>query len=91
MKFEWHENKRLINARDHGIDFQDAMAIFEGDTVTVEDDRFDYGERRFMTLGLLKGNVIAVIHTEEELVMRLISARKATKYEQKTFFEQIAY
>ena len=46
MRFEWDENKRLINIRKHGIDFADVPAIFELDTVTVIDDRFEYGETR---------------------------------------------
>ena len=52
QKFEWGEGKRQINAQKHLIDFADAVDIFQGDTVTVEDDRFDYGEQRFITLGL---------------------------------------
>ncbi len=91
MQFEWDEDKRLANVHKHAIDFQDAIAIFDGDIVIVEDDRFDYGEQRFITLGLLKGRVIAVVHTERGDVTRIISARKATQYEQITYFEQIAY
>jgi hypothetical protein len=90
MQYEWDEQKRLSNARKHGIDFQDAVAIFEGDTVTVEDDRFDYGERRFVSLGRLQGRVIVVVHTEQDQVTRIISARKATKYEQRIYFQGIA-
>jgi uncharacterized DUF497 family protein len=88
--FDWDEDKRLANAQKHGIDFADAAAIFEGDTVTVEDDRFDYGEIRLITLGLLNGRVIAVVHTERGEITRIISARKATKYEQLTYFQQLA-
>jgi uncharacterized DUF497 family protein len=91
QEFDWDEDKRLINAQNHAIDFEDATAIFDGDTVTVEDDRFDYGEQRFITLGLLEGRVIAVVHTERGAITRIISARKATKYEQITYFEQISY
>jgi uncharacterized DUF497 family protein len=89
MKFEWDEQKRITNARKHGIDFRDAIEIFEGDTVMMEDDHFDYGERRFVSLGLLRGRVIAVVHTEHRGVTRIISARKATKYEQRIYFEGI--
>ncbi len=88
--FDWDEDKRLANVKKHVIDFQDAVAIFDGYTVTVEDDRFDYGEQRFITLGLLKGRVIAVVHTERGDLTRIISARKATKYERITYFKQIA-
>ncbi|MGC9396041.1 MAG: BrnT family toxin [Anaerolineae bacterium] len=89
MRFEWDEQKRGNNIRKHSIDFRDAIAIFAGDTVTMEDTRFDYGEQRFVSLGLLKGRVIVVVHTEDKDVIRLISARKATKYEQKIYYKRI--
>lgn len=89
MKFEWDEQKRLINIKKHGIDFVDVPAMFEHDIVTVIDDRFDYGETRYQTLGLLKSRVIMVVHTESETVIRLISARKANKHEEKFYFSQI--
>ncbi len=57
--------------------------------MTVIDDRFEYGEVRYQTLGLLKSRVILVVHTESEIVIRIISARKATKYEEKIYFDQI--
>ncbi len=90
MRFEWDEKKRLINIRKHGIDFIDVPAMFAFDTVTVIDDRFEYGEVRYQTLGLLKSCVILVVHTESETVIRIISARKATKYEEKIYFQQIS-
>ncbi|MBD2624872.1 BrnT family toxin [Trichormus variabilis] len=90
MEFEWDEAKRLANIRKHGIDFIDALSVFNGDTVTVEDDRYDYGEQRFVTFGLLQGRVIAVVYTERSNRTRIISARKATNYEQRTYFEQIS-
>ena len=80
----------LLNIRKHGIDFVDVPAIFELDTVTVIDDRFEYGETRYQTLGLLKARVIMVVHTEAETVIRIISARKANKYEEETYFNQIS-
>jgi uncharacterized protein len=52
--------------------------------VTVDDNRFDYGEERFVTFGLLQGYVVAIVHTESENHIRIIFARKTTKYEQKT-------
>ena len=72
------------------IDFADVPAIFDGDILTVEDERHDSGEQRFVTFGLLKGRVIAVVHTEREDHTRITSARKATKYEQRTYFEQLS-
>lgn len=90
MEFEWDETKRLSNLRKHGIDFIDVPIIFDGDIVTFEDDRLNYGEQRFVTLGLLQGLVMTVVHTEREEYIRIISVRKATKYEQKIYFEQIS-
>ena len=90
MRFEWDEAKRLINLRKHGIDFADVPRLFDGDTVTVIDDRFEYDETRYITFGLLKARVIVVAHTETEDVIRIISARKATKHEEENYFEQIA-
>lgn len=89
MRFEWDEQKRIINIQRHGIDFRDAIDVFAGEIVTVEDARFDYGEQRFVSLGLLKERLIVIVHTETEDVIRFISARKATKYEQKRYFERI--
>ena len=66
MRFEWDENKRLANIRKHGFDFADVSSIFDSDTVTVEDDRYNYGEQRFMTFALLQGRTIAVVHTESD-------------------------
>jgi uncharacterized protein len=88
MEFEWDDSKRTSNLRKHGIDFSDVSAVFSGLIVTVKDDRFDYGEEQFVTFGLLQGQVV-VVHTESEDFIRIISARKATKYEQKNYFEQI--
>jgi uncharacterized DUF497 family protein len=89
MDFDWDEHKRQSNIRDHGIDFLDVPPLFDGYTVTVEDTRVDYGETRYITIGLLKGRTIAVTHTVRGENIRLISARKATKYEEITYFEQI--
>ena len=90
MKFEWDEAKRLSNLRKHGIDFNDVSFVLESDTVTVEDSRYAYGEQRFVMFGLLQGRVIAVVYTERDDSIRIISARKATKYEQRTYFEQLS-
>jgi uncharacterized protein len=90
MEYEWDEAKCLANLRKHGIDFIDVPVVFDGDTLTVEDNRYSYGEQRFVTFGLLQGRVVAVVHTEREDCTRIISARKATKYEQRTYFEEIS-
>jgi uncharacterized DUF497 family protein len=89
VRFEWDEDKRLANIHKHGIDFADVAAVFDGDTVIIEDNRFDYGEQRFVTLGLLKGRVVVIVHTERGGVTRTISVRKATRYEEISYFERI--
>jgi hypothetical protein len=91
MKYEWDEEKNKRNIEKHGIDFNDAKRIFNGYTVTVEDDRFDYPERRFVTFGLMFEIVVAMAHTESEKAIRIISVRKATKNEQKEYFKQVSY
>jgi uncharacterized DUF497 family protein len=90
VRFEWDEAKRESNILKHGIDFTDAEKVFEGGTVTILDDRFDYGEDRFITLGLLDARVVVVIHTETDAVIRIISARKATKNEEISYFKEVA-
>jgi len=90
MEYEWDEAKRLANLYKHGIDFVDVPAVFDGNIVMLEDDRYDYVEQRFVTFGLLQGRVIAVVHTERGDCTRIISARKATKNEQRTYLEQLS-
>jgi len=91
MKFIWDEVKRKSNLAKHGLDFTDVRAVFAGATFTFEDDRFDYGEQRFVTLGLLKGMVVVIAHTERDDTVRIVSMRKATRHEQKTYFHQFAH
>jgi len=87
MKFEWDEAKRRANISRHGLDFLDVIHIFDGQTVSFEDDRFEYDEQRFITIGLLGIRVILVVHTFIGTdTIRIISARKATKHEQQRFF-----
>lgn len=90
MEFDWDEAKRLANLDKHGIDFIDVPDVFDGDIVTVEDDRYSYGEQRFITFGVLQGRVIAVVHTNCGECIRIISARKATKYEQRTYLKEVS-
>lgn len=89
MKFTWDEAKRAQNLKAHGIDFQDAASVFEGITYTFEDDRFSYREQRFVTLGLLAGNPVSIVHSETAYEIRIISFRKATKREAQIYFESL--
>jgi uncharacterized protein len=90
MEFEWDEAKRLSNLDKHGIDFLYVEEVFDSNIVTVEDERSNYGERRFMTFGLLQGRVVVVVYTDRGDTVRLISVRKASKYEQRTYYAQIS-
>ena len=89
MDFSWSERKRSLNLEEHGLDFIDAPSVFEGLTYTYEDDRSSYGEQRFVTLGLLSGVPVSIAHTEDDLEIRVISFRKATRREAEIYFSQI--
>ena len=89
MKFIWSERKRSLNLKAHGLDFIDAARVFEGAAYTFEDDRFDYSEQRFETLGLLAGIPVSIVHTETAHEVRVISFRKATKREAEIYFNQV--
>lgn len=89
MRFTWDERKRRSNLRDHGIDFRDLPRIFEGPTYTFEDDRFDYGEQRFVTLGFLGGVAVSLVHTETAERIHAISLRRATHNEEAILFKNI--
>ena len=89
MEFSWSETKRAANLKAHGLDFVDAPRVFEGVTYTFEDDRFSYGEQRFVTLGLLAGIPVSVVHTESDHEIRVFSFRKATRREAQIYFDAI--
>jgi uncharacterized protein len=90
VRVEWDEAKRAENLRKHGIDFAGVEILFEGYTATLEDARFPYGERRFVTFGVLEGRVLAVAHTERNDAIRIISVRKATRREEQSYFSAIS-
>ncbi len=89
MEFAWSETKRAANLKAHGLDFVDAPRVFGGGTFTFEDDRFSYGEQRFVTLGLLAGIPCLNCSPESEHEIRIISFRKATNREANIFFNEI--
>ncbi|MBI3154330.1 MAG: BrnT family toxin [Burkholderiales bacterium] len=89
MRFAWSARKRVLNLEAHGLDFVDAASVFEGLTFTYEDDRFAYGEQRFVTLGLLAGVPVSIVHTETEDEIRIISFRKATPREARRYFSEV--
>jgi uncharacterized DUF497 family protein len=84
--YTWDEAKRQSNLRKHGLDFADAAAVLAGTTLTKEDLRFQYGERRFNTLGYFQGEEVSITHTERHNGIRIISFRKATRRERDELF-----
>ena len=87
--FTWDEKKRRLNLAKHGIDFHDAEMIFDGPLVTVEDPREDDREPRYVAPGLLVDVVVSLTYRERGDRIRIISIRKALKYETHFFFSQI--
>ena len=87
--YGWDEKKRKFNLAKHGIDFRDAEKIFDGPLVTVEDTRDDYGEPRYVALGLLEEIVVSMVYTERGNTVRIISIRKALRHETRFFISQI--
>ncbi len=92
MRFEWHEAKAAANLRNHGVSFELASTVFQ-DPFAIErvDDREDYGEDRFVIIGMAEGKVVLfVAYTEREERIRIISARRALQIEQDDYFQQNA-
>jgi uncharacterized DUF497 family protein len=86
VRYEWDEAKNRSNRAKHGLDFADAEQIFAGRCVSFIDDRFDYGENRLVTLGMLAGRVVVMAHAPRGLeVPGMISVRKANRREQKIY------
>ena len=85
IRFEWDENKNLINQRKHGVSFDEAKSVFyDEEALVIDDPEHSLEEDRFIILGLSsKTNLLVVCHCyrESETVIRIISARKATKTE----------
>ena len=91
MNYEWDEKKRVENLAKHELDFADVWQIFDAPMLVDIDDREDYGETRFFGFGFLKNFVVAIVFTESnEETIRVISLRKALKYEREYFEEYIA-
>jgi uncharacterized DUF497 family protein len=86
MLYEWDEEKNRENLLKHGLDFTDAWEIFNAPMLIVLDDRQDYGEDRWIGMGLLRNRVVVVVYTERgEDTIRIISLRKALSHERKQY------
>ena len=85
MSYEWDPNKAITNIEKHGIDFADAVTVFDDlNAVTIDDP--DYEEQRFITIAMdAFSRILVVVYTWRGDRIRLISARKATKNERKQY------
>ena len=85
MQFEYNEEKRLEIYNKHGVDILYAALIFEGPVLTKPDTRKDYGETRFISLGMVDGDAYIVVHTKRENITRLITAWKGGQRDKKRY------
>ncbi|SRR5579884_942024 len=89
MTYEWDEEKNRSNFAKHGLDFADAEKVFAGLCITFVDDRFEYGETRFITLGLLWGRVVVIAHAPRGDSTRITSMRKANRREKNIYEKRL--
>ena len=89
QNFEWDENKRLSNIRKHGVDFLDMPGLFKNRVIEQIDMQEDYGEERMLGLGMTGGEVYRIVFTLRDTGVRIISAMKASKNEQKSYYRSI--
>jgi len=90
MKFIWDKRKNEANIEKHGLDFADVYKVFESPMLTGLDERKEYGEDRWIGIGLLDSNrVVVIVFTEpQEDTIRVISFRKATTEERKRYEQE---
>ena len=89
MNVEWDEQKNQSNIRKHGFSFADAWEIFEAPMLIDLDDRFDYGEDRWVGIGRLQSRIVVVVYTgPDDDTIRIISLRKALNHE-RAAYEQV--
>lgn len=85
MNIEYPPAKRDATLVERGLDMSRAAEIFDGDTLTVEDDRQDYGETRQITIGFLDARMVVMVWTQRGTARRIISLRKANEREQRAY------
>ncbi|MDO9371292.1 MAG: BrnT family toxin [Gammaproteobacteria bacterium] len=83
----WDEPKRRKNIKAHRLDFVGCEAIWDNFTITREDVRHAYGEKRLVTFGLLDSAVVVLVYTERRTGPHIISLRKAERHEARYYFE----
>jgi len=85
MGFQWDPNKSAANEAKHGVSFLQAAQIFRNPILKAEDTRRDYGEQRFIALGIYDNEVLRVVFTERDNDIRIISAWKAGRYDREKY------
>jgi uncharacterized protein len=86
VRFEWDEIKNQGNVRKHGISFKDAIDVFNHPVLTTLDTREACGEERWIAPGWMKAIIAVVVYVERSGdIFRIVSARKATKHEEKRY------
>ena len=89
MGFQWDPEKAASNLMKHGVDFADAVGVFEDEWALTIKDEYVEGEQRFATLGTdFLERVLVVVYTYRGGEIRLISARRATRKERKVYEQQ---
>ena len=90
MIFEWDDDKRQGNLAKHDVDIVKAARIFEGSIATQKDDRSDYGEARYQSIGYIGEDCLVVVWTERDGVVRLISARRGGRRDRRRHAQGVA-
>ena len=88
MEFAWDERKNRTNRKKHGVSFETAILVFDDPYHLTRQDREVDGELRWQTIGMVnRVHVLLVAHTvsEDEEVVRILSARKATRRERSMY------
>ena len=85
MDFEYDEQKRAQNLKDHGVDLLYGALIFDGLIFEAPDTRHDYGEDRMIAIGMVDDLCLVVVYTRRENMIRLISTRKGGRRDRRTY------
>ena len=90
MEFEWNDKKAHSNLKKHGLSFDDACFVLQGNNVvTFPDERRNYGEERFISMGILMHSLVVIVHTYSCHKVRIISMRKANEREKKIYAKRL--
>ena len=92
IQFEWDENKNLSNQEKHNVSFEEASSVFyDYEGLVIPDPDHSEDEDRFLLIGTSRyANVLTVVHCirQSDTVIRIISARRSTKKEEKTYYNR---